>query len=46
VFPVWGKVINQRGDGESAWDVYLDYDNDGLTDFNEPVAKTNRKRVP
>jgi hypothetical protein len=34
-------VTNQNGDPEGGWTVFLDYNNNGVQDANEPITTTN-----
>jgi hypothetical protein len=40
-FAVAGQVTNQNGDPLGGWEVFLDYNPNGVRDPNEPVTHTN-----
>src|SRR5262249_8619008 len=40
-FAVQGQVANQNNDPEGGWSVFLDYNNNGVQDPNEPGTKTD-----
>ena len=40
-FAVQGQVANQNGDPEGGWEVFLDYNRNGVQDPNEPGTQTN-----
>jgi hypothetical protein len=40
-FAVFGSVSNQAHDAEAGWSVFLDYNNDGKHESNEPIEQTS-----
>src|SRR5262245_19909501 len=41
VFAVQGSIANQNGDALGGWYVYLDYNQDGIHEPNEPITQTD-----